>query len=120
MPDFLSLGASSDALLSPGPTAAATAAPSAPVPQHRSTTTAPGRDRAIARSTSSSLRCRGTNTPGATATPASVSSRLANSIDPRSRNGSGIGAQANIDACGGGMSQPARPKHSTSTSRRLR
>ena len=35
-----------------------------------------------------------------------------------SRNGSGIGAQANIEAAGGGTSQPARPKLSTSTSRR--
>ena len=30
----------------------------------------------------------------------------------------GIGAQANIEAGGGGTSQPARPKLSTSTSRR--
>ena len=33
-------------------------------------------------------------------------------------NGSGIGAQANIEARGGGTCQPARPKLSTSTSRR--
>ena len=44
---------------------------------------------------------------------ASVSSRLANSMLPRWRNGSGIGAQANMLAIGTGMSQPARPKHST-------
>ena len=58
-------------------------------------------------------------TPGATATWASVSSRLENSIAPRLWKRSGIGAQANIEACGTGISQPARPKHSTSTSRRL-
>ena len=35
-------------------------------------------------------------------------------------NFSGIGAQANIDALGGGIVQPARPKLSTSASRRRR
>ena len=35
-------------------------------------------------------------------------------------NAFGSGAQANIEACGGGMSHPARPKDSTSASRRLR
>jgi hypothetical protein len=35
-------------------------------------------------------------------------------------NLSGIGTQANIVACGAGMSQPAWPKLSTITSRRLR
>ena len=34
-------------------------------------------------------------------------------------NGSGIGAQANIDAAGAGTIQPARLKASTMTSRRL-
>ena len=33
-------------------------------------------------------------------------------------NGSGIGAQANMEARGAGTSQPARPNDSTSTSRR--
>ena len=39
---------------------------------------------------------------------------------PISRKASGSGAQANIEALGGGMSQPARPNDSTSVSRRLR
>ena len=55
------------------------------------------------------------------ATPRRRPSRSAawqNSTEPRSRNGSGIGAQANIVAGGGGMFQPARPKLSTRQSRR--
>ena len=43
---------------------------------------------------------------------------LANSIEPMSANLSGIFAQANIEAGGGGMSQPARFIDSISTSRR--
>ena len=57
-------------------------------------------------------------TPGATATPASLSRRLANSMLPSLRKASGIGAQPNMLACGTGISHPARPKLSTSTSRR--
>jgi len=37
---------------------------------------------------------------------------------PRVAKRLGIGAQANMEARGGGTSQPARPKDSTSTSRR--
>jgi ammonium transporter, Amt family len=57
-------------------------------------------------------------TPGATATCASASRRLANSIEPIGRKASGIGAHANMLASGGGMSQPARPKLETRQSRR--
>ena len=41
--------------------------------------------------------------PGATATSACSISSLENSSEPRCRNGSGIGAQANIDAAGAGI-----------------
>src|SRR6185369_2371048 len=57
--------------------------------------------------------------PGETATSAFSTSSFENSTLPMSRNGSGIGDQANIDAVGGGTSQPARLKLSTITSRRL-
>ena len=53
--------------LGPGPRAAASAAPRAPEPQHRSTTTAPGRASAMAWLTRNSVRRRGTNTAGSTA-----------------------------------------------------
>ena len=43
---------------------------------------------------------------------------LANSIEPASRYFSGTGAQANIEASGAGMSQPACAMLFTSTSRR--
>ncbi|MNL87772.1 hypothetical protein D3C87_2171130 [compost metagenome] len=45
--------------------------------------------------------------PGATATPASSISRRENSIEPAASNCGGILAQANIEAGGLGMSQPA-------------
>ena len=56
--------------------------------------------------------------PGATATSASRSSILENSMEPSARNGSGAGAQANMVAGGEGISHPALEKLSTSTSRR--
>src|SRR4029079_16435973 len=56
--------------------------------------------------------------PGDTATSAFSTSSLENSTLSRLLNGSGIGDQANIEALGGGTSHPARPKLSTSTSRR--
>jgi len=56
--------------------------------------------------------------PGATATSAFSMRSFENSSEPIARNGSGTGAQANIEACGAGISQPARPKLSTSASRR--
>src|SRR4029079_13954897 len=56
--------------------------------------------------------------PGDTATSAFSTRSLENSTLPRPLNGSGIGDQANIEAAGGGTSHPARPKLSTSTSRR--
>ena len=56
--------------------------------------------------------------PGETATLACLRSCLANSIEPASRNFSGKGAQANIEASGAGMSQPAWAMLFTSTSRR--
>ena len=56
--------------------------------------------------------------PGETATSAFSTSSVENSTLPSVWNGSGIGAQANIDARGAGTCQPARPKLSTSTSRR--
>jgi len=57
---------------------------------------------------------------GATATPACSMSRLVNSSEPVWRKASGIGAQANMLAAGGGMRQPAAPKAFTSASRRRR
>jgi hypothetical protein len=42
---------------------------------------------------------------------------LADAIEPSGRKASGIGAQANIDASGEGISHPARPKLSTRQSR---
>ena len=56
--------------------------------------------------------------PGATATSAFSTRSLENSRLPRGRNFSGIRTQANIEAVGGGMTQPALPKESISTSRR--
>src|SRR6267143_3395998 len=56
--------------------------------------------------------------PGDTATSAFSTRSLENSTLPSTWNGSGIGAHANIEARGGGTGQPARPKESTSTSRR--
>src|SRR6185312_1333865 len=58
-------------------------------------------------------------TPGATATPVSWISSLANSSEPISANWSGIGDQMNIVALGDGRRQPARAKLSTITSRRF-
>ena len=60
-------GSTSAACSSTSSTAVARAAPIAPEPQQRSTTHAPGRARATASSTRSSLRCRGTKTPAPTA-----------------------------------------------------
>ena len=45
-------------------------------------------------------------------------SSLANTMEPASRKASGTGAQANIEAAGLGMGQPARAMDATSTSRR--
>ena len=56
--------------------------------------------------------------PGETATSAFSTRSLENSTLPSVWKGSGIGDQANIDARGDGICQPARPKLSTSTSRR--
>ena len=58
--------------------------------------------------------------PGETATFASARSSLANSSEPRLRKASGIGAQTNMVARGLSIFQPARPRPSTSTSRRRR
>ena len=55
---------------------------------------------------------------GETATSAFSINKVENSTVSRVRNASGNGAQANIEARGAGTSQPARPKLSTSTSRR--
>ena len=44
--------------------------------------------------------------------------QLGERSEPSSSNGFGIGAQANIEAGGDGMSQPAAVRPSTSTSRR--
>ena len=60
-------GSRSAACSSTAPTAAASATPRAPEPQQRSTTTAPGRARDDASRTRTSVRRRGTNTPGSTA-----------------------------------------------------
>ena len=59
-------------------------------------------------------------TPGDTTTPDFSTISVANCMLPSSRNASGSGAQANIEASGGGIVHPARPKDSTSASRRLR
>jgi hypothetical protein len=56
--------------------------------------------------------------PGDTATSAFSTRSVENSTLPRVWNGSGIGAQANMEARGDGIIQPARAKDSTSTSRR--
>jgi hypothetical protein len=48
-----------------------------------------------------------------------VSNCLENSSDPICARAGGSGAHANIDALGLGISQPARPKLSTITSRRF-
>ena len=57
--------------------------------------------------------------PGESATFASFTRCLQNSTEPMCRYGSGIFAQANIVPRGGGMSQPARNRPRTSTSRRF-
>ena len=53
------------------------------------------------------------------ATLASRRSSFENSNEPRCLNGSGIGAQANIVACGLGTSHPAECSPSINTSRRF-
>jgi len=61
-------------------------------------------------------------TPGETTTPDFSTIKVANCMLPTSRKALGRGAQANIEAAGGGISHPARPNDSipTSASRRLR
>ena len=61
-------GSTSQAYTSMPGTAAAIANPMAPEPQQTSTTTAPGRTNGITCATRNSVRRRGTNTPGRTAT----------------------------------------------------
>ena len=56
--------------------------------------------------------------PGATATSAFSTRSFENSRLPSGRNFSGIGTQANIEADGAGIGQPALAKQSTRTSRR--
>ena len=56
--------------------------------------------------------------PGETASSAFSTSSVENSRLPSGSNADGIGAQANIDARGAGIGQPARPNDSTRTSRR--
>ena len=67
------------------------AAPSAPVPQPRSTTTPPDGRAETARRTSSSLRARGTKTPAAvsTRTPANDTVRDLTQLLGRLRTGAG-------------------------------
>ena len=62
--------------------------------------------------------CSPNPSPGDTATLALIRSCLANSIEPASRKRSGTGAQANMEASGAGISQPAAAMLFTSTSRR--
>ena len=57
---------------------------------------------------------------GETTTPDFSTIRVANCMLPRLSKALGSGAHANIEASGGGISQPARLKDSTSVSRRLR
>ncbi len=106
-------------------TAAAIAAPMAPVPQHRSSTMAPGRVTATAARTNASVRRRGTNTRGCTITrtPAkSAQPTTCSSGAPRARRdiisssvaGSDVVASS-TSASSSAKTQPASRRRATMT-----
>ena len=116
-------GSSSAAYTSTPGTSDATAAPTAPVPQHRSRTTDEDRARAAAERARNSVRRRGTNTPGATAirspqklaqpTTTSSGRPAARSATIRSSSSADPAASASRPASSSANTHPAARSRST-------
>ena len=120
-------GSTSAACTSASGRRCATAAPRAPVPQPRSTTTPPGGSEATASRTSSPLRDRGTKTPGAVATrspskaahPTSTSSGSpATRRATRASSAGPLAAERSRAASSSAYTQPAARSRATSGSER--